>query len=78
MVLVGRDAAVAPDAFAVFVELIRMEQDAARCFDGGMAATGFRRNLDLFGLEALCQQFVDDFDTGFDDMSTFGQLCDTI
>ena len=56
MVLVGRDAAVSPDTLAVFVKFIRVEQDAARCLDGCIAATGLGCNLNLFGLGACCQK----------------------
>ena len=52
VVLIGRDAAVTPDTFAVFVELIRVEQDAAGCFDRCIAATGLRSHIDLFELGA--------------------------
>ena len=78
VVLVGRDAAVAPDAFAVFVKLIRVEQDAAGCFDRCVTATGLGCNHNLFRLGACCDQLVDDFDRSFNDMGRFDQLADIV
>ena len=53
---------LAPGAVAVLVELVRVEQDAARGFDAPLAAAGPRADLDLLGLMPSGQQFVDQLD----------------
>jgi len=77
-VLVGGDTHIAPGAFAVFVELVGVEQDSARRFDGAIAAAGTGFDNDLFIFKALGQQLVDHLDGDFDDMGRFGKLGDVV